>query len=58
MQLAIDLPNDFIKLRGHRKIVAELRLSYGLRLFKASEVSLSKAAEIAGLDMYDFMSAC
>ena len=58
MQVAIDLPNDFIQLRGHRQIVEELRLSYALRLFKASEVSLSKAAEVAGLDMYDFMSAC
>jgi len=58
MQVAIDLPNDFTQLRGHRQIVEELRLSYALRLFKASEVSLSKAAEVAGLDMYDFMSAC
>lgn len=58
MQVAIDLPNDFIKLRGHQQIVEELRLSYALRLFKASEVSLSKAAEVAGLNMYDFMSAC
>ena len=36
----------------------ELRLSYALRLFKASEVTLAKAAELAGLDIYDFMSAC
>ena len=48
MQVAIDLPNDF----------KQIRLSYALRLFKASEVSLSKAAEVAGLDLYDFMSAC
>ena len=58
MQVVIDLPNDFFSLRGHRQIVEELRLSYALRLFKVSEVSLSKAAEVAGLDMYDFMSAC
>ena len=58
MQIAIDLPNDFTQLRGSRQIVEELRLSYALRLYKASEVSLSKAAEVAGLDLYDFMSAC
>ena len=58
MQVAIDLPNDFTQLRGHQQIVEELLLSYALRLFKASEVGLSKAAEVAGLDIYDFMSAC
>ena len=58
MQVAIDLPSDFTQLRGYGQIVEELRLSYALRLFKTSEVSLSKAAEVAGMDLYDFMSAC
>lgn len=58
MQVAIDLPNDFVQLKEPGKIIQELRLSYALRLFKASEVTLAKAAELAGLDLYDFMTAC
>lgn len=58
MQIAIDLPNDFMLLKEPGKVIQELRLSYALRLFKASEVTLSKAAELADLDLYDFMSAC
>ena len=58
MQIAIELPNDFAQLRGADKIVREIHLSYALRLYKKEEVTLSKAAELAGLDLYDFMSAC
>lgn len=58
MQIAVELPNDFAQLRGSRQIVKELRLAYALRLYKASEVSISKAAELAGMDLYDFMSVC
>lgn len=58
MQIAIELPNDFTQLRGADQITKELRLSYALRLFKSAEVTLSKAAELAGIDLYDFMSAC
>ena len=35
-----------------------MRLSYALWLFKNARVTLTKAAELAGLDIYDFMSAC
>ena len=58
MQIAVDLPQDFTQLRGARQIAQELRLSYALRLYKSVEVSLSKAAELAGMDFYDFMSVC
>ncbi|WP_020558918.1 UPF0175 family protein [Thiofilum flexile] len=58
MQIAIELPNDFTQLRGIEKIIKEIHLSYALRLYKSDEVTLSKAAELAGLDLYDFMSAC
>jgi len=35
-----------------------MRISYALRLYKALEVTLSKATELAGLDLYEFMSTC
>jgi len=58
MQIAIDLPNDFVGMQSEQAIAQEMRLAYALALFKASRVSLAKAAELAGLDIYGFMAAC
>jgi predicted HTH domain antitoxin len=58
MQIAIELPNDFVNFQSAADIEKDMRLSYALWLFKNSRVTLAKAAELAGLDIYDFMSAC
>ena len=58
MQIAIELPNDFMALKEKQIVEQEMKLSYALSLYKASEVTLSKAAELAGLDLYEFMSLC
>ncbi len=58
MQIAIELPNDFMAFQEPKEIEEEMRLSYALRLYKSSKITLSKAAELAGLDLYDFMSIC
>ena len=58
MQIAINLPNEFVALQTIKDIEHDMRLSYALWLFKNSKVTLSKAAELAALDIYDFMSEC
>jgi predicted HTH domain antitoxin len=58
MQIAINLPNDFVNFQSASGIEKDIRLSYSLWLFKNARVTLAKAAELAGLDIYDFMSAC
>ena len=58
MQIAIELPNDFVNFLSAADIEKDMRLSYALWLFKNSRVTLAKAAELAGLDIYDFMFAC
>jgi predicted HTH domain antitoxin len=58
MQIAIDLPNDFVNFQTAADIEKDMRLSYSLWLFKNARVTLAKAAELAGLDIYDFMAAC
>ncbi len=58
MQIAVELPNDFVAFQQSNEIKREISLSYALWLFKSAKFTLSKAAEIAGLDIYDFMSAC
>lgn len=58
MQIAVELPNDFVAFQHSNDIKREMCLSYALWLFKDAKVTLGKAAELAGLDIYDFMSAC
>ncbi|WP_417909848.1 UPF0175 family protein [Candidatus Electronema sp. PJ] len=58
MQIAIDLPNDFVMFQGEQTVQRDIRLTYALWLFKAEMVTIAKAAHIAGLDIFDFMAAC
>ena len=50
--------NDFVSFQSAADIEKDIRLSYALWLFKNARVTLAKAAELDGLDIYDFMSAC
>jgi predicted HTH domain antitoxin len=58
MQIALNLPNEFVLLQSVSDIEKDIRLSYALWLFKGSKVTLAKAAELANLDIYDFMAEC
>ena len=58
MQIAIELPNDFVTLQAKQQVQREIRLSYALWLYKAGRVTIVKASELAGMDLYDFMKAC
>lgn len=58
MQIAINLPNDFVEMQTASVIECEMRESYALVLFKAGRVTLSKAAELADMTLYDFMKSC
>jgi predicted HTH domain antitoxin len=40
------------------EIEHDVRLSYALWLFKNAKVTISKAAELAELNIYEFISAC
>ena len=58
MQIAVNLPNDFVAFQSVTEIEKDIRISYSLWLFKNARVTLAKAAELANLDIYDFMSVC
>ena len=55
MQIAVNLPNDFVDFQLAADIEKEMRLSYSLWLLKNARVTLSKAAELAGIDIYEFI---
>ncbi|MBV5299328.1 MAG: UPF0175 family protein [Rhodoferax sp.] len=58
MQIAIELPNDFVALQTELTIRHEMRTSYALWLFQRGRVTFAKAATLAGIDLYDFMTVC
>lgn len=58
MQIAIELPNDFVALQAVSDIRQEVRTSYALWLYQRERVTLVKAAEVAGVSLYDFMGIC
>lgn len=58
MQIAIDLPNDFVRFQTATDLSQEIRASYALWLYQNERVTLAKAAEVAGLNLYDFMIVC
>ncbi len=58
MKFAIELPNSFVDFQAHTQIEHDMRLAYALWLFKGAKVTISKAAELAGLNIYDFIKAC
>jgi len=58
MEIAIDLPNDFVAFQAVPEIRQEVRNSYALWLYQKERVTLVKAAELAGVSLYDFMNIC
>jgi predicted HTH domain antitoxin len=58
MQIAINLPNDFVASQAVADIRQEIHISYALWLYKRERVTLSKAAELANVSLYDFMGLC
>ena len=58
MQIAIELPNDFVSFLGASQVQKEIRISYALWFYQQSRVTLAKAAQIASVDIYEFMSVC
>jgi predicted HTH domain antitoxin len=58
MYLELEIPNDCLTTDNSALISCEVKLSYALWLFKQARVTMSKAAQLAGLTLYDFMAAC
>lgn len=58
MQIAIELPNDFVASQAVSDIRQEVSTSYALWLYQQERVTLVKAAEVAGVSLYDFMDIC
>lgn len=58
-QIAIDLPDDVFSARKQppREFAKQLRLAAAIHWYARGEISMEKAALLAGLDRVDFLLA-
>lgn len=58
MKVTIDIPDKFAYLGDRLKLKKEIKQNYALSLYRDEKISLSAAAEIAGMDIYEFIAEC
>lgn len=58
MNITIELPESYRLYFGDSDIENELKKNSALILFKQGRISLSKAAELSKMDIYDFIAEC
>jgi len=58
MKVTIDIPDKFSYLGDHLKLKKEIKQNYALSLYRDEKISMSAAAEVAGMDLYEFMAEC
>lgn len=58
MEISIELPDSFVVFESVEQIQQDMKLSYALMLFKQGKVSISKAAELAGMNLYAYIAEC
>lgn len=58
MQIILEFPDTFVRFFSREQIQRELLLNNSLMLVKQGKMSISKAAQMAGLDLYDFLREC
>ena len=55
MQVLVDLPDEYFSFYDKPTLARELQVSLALLLFKQSKISIGKASNIAGMDLYEFI---
>lgn len=58
MKVTIEIPKSFDGYFSEIDIPNEFKLNNALILYKQGKISISRASELAGLDIYEFMYEC
>jgi predicted HTH domain antitoxin len=56
MQLTLDIPDQY--LQGQNQTAQQIKLYAALLMFQSGQLSRGAACELAGIDIYEFFSAC
>jgi predicted HTH domain antitoxin len=58
MKVIINLPDKYSYLGDYSQLERDIKQKYALSLYREEKISLSAAAEIAGMNVYEFISEC
>ena len=58
MQVTINIPDKFAYLDDNLNLAKEIKQDYALSLYRKNKISLSAAAEIAEMNVYEFIAEC
>jgi predicted HTH domain antitoxin len=58
MKVILDIPDSYALYFGLSSIESQLKLFTALMLVKQGKISVSKAAELAEINIYDFFKEC
>lgn len=58
MKVTINIPDKFSYLGDYKKLGKDIKQKYALSLYRDEALSLSAAAEIAGVNIYEFIVEC
>lgn len=58
MRLEVNIPDNFYNYYHSKELEKEIKLNNALVLFMQGKVSVSLAAELSGLNLYEFMFYC
>ena len=58
IQDAVDVPGELFALHGPGEVGRDTRASDAMFLVQQGRLTLAKAAQLAGMNLYDFMALC
>jgi len=58
MKVTLDIPDSYALYFSLKTIEAEFLLNSALMLYKQGRLSVSKASELAGIGLYEFLKKC
>ena len=58
MQLTIEIPDQYLQGQNQAQTAQQIKLYAALLMFQSGQLSRGAACELAGIDIYEFFSAC
>jgi hypothetical protein len=58
IQDAVDVPGELLALHGPGEVGRDTRACDAMFLVQQGRLTLAKAAQLAGMNLYDFMALC
>jgi hypothetical protein len=58
MQLTLEIPDQYLQGLNQNQTAQQIKLYAALLMFQSGQLSRGAACEFAGVDIYDFFTAC